>query len=155
SGREIDGTIAQGHHHAYYLPRLRRGAVTLDDLVVRVPGGRLTRLELDALLGVGRIRVGGPGYPITVVPEAVVTAPAPPTPARRWRSITPFLPPLRHRRGRKETRVERQVIACAEDVCGRRPVQVESLPGPSGLGSVSSVLAHEYAEGGWTLARRL
>lgn len=157
SGREVDGAVARGPYHAYYLPRLRPGAVTLDELLVRVPGGRLTRLELDALLGVERIRAGGPGYPIAVVPEAVVASAQPAASARRWRSITPFLPPRRHRRGREETRVERQIIACAEDVCGRRPVQVESLPGPGGLGSVSSLLGHEYgsAGGGWTFARRL
>ena len=157
SGREIDGTVARGHQHAYYQPRLRLGAVTLEELLVRVPGGRLTRLELDVLLGVGRIRAGGPGYPITVVPEAVVASVEPATPARRWRSATPFLPPLRHRRGRDETCVEQQAIACVEGVCGRRPVRIESLPGPGGLGCVSSVLAHEYGTGGrrWTLRRRL
>jgi CRISPR-associated protein Csb2 len=157
SGRELDGTVARGHQHAHYLPRLRPGAVTLEELLVRVPGGRLTRLELDALLGVGRIRAGGPGYPITVVPEAVVAAAGAPTPTHRWRSATPFLPPLRHRRGRDETCVEQQAIACVEEVCGRRPVRVESLSGPGGLGCVSPVLAHEYGTGGrrWTLKRRL
>jgi CRISPR-associated protein Csb2 len=131
--------------------------VTVEDLVVRVPGGRLTHRDLDALLGVGRIRAGGPGYPITVVPEAVVAAAGPATPARRWRSATPFLPPLRHRRGRDETCVEQQAIACVEEVCGRRPARVESLSGPGGLGSVSPVLAHEYGTGSrrWTLTRRL
>jgi CRISPR-associated protein Csb2 len=157
SGRDVDGAVARGHQHAYYLPRLRPGAVTIEEFVVRVPGGRLTGLELDALLGVGRIRGGGPGYPITVVPEAVVAKAAPATPARRWQSATPFLPPLRHRRGRHETCVEQQAIACVEEVCGRRPARVELLSGPGGLGSVSPVLAHEYGTGGrrWTLTTRL
>jgi len=157
SGREIDGAVARGHQHVYYLPRLRPGAVTLEELLVRVPGGRLTRLELDALLEVGRIRAGGPGYPITVVPEAVVAAAEPATRASRWQSTTPFLPPLRHRRGREETRVEQQAVACVEEACGRRPAHVESLPGPGGLGCVSSLLAHEYGTRGrrWTLTRRL
>lgn len=157
SGREVDGAVARGHQHAYYLPRLRPGAVTIGELLVRVPGGRLTRLELDALLGVGRIRAGGPGYPITVVPEAVVAVAGPATPARRWRSATPFLPPLRHRRGRDETCVEEQAIACVEEVYGRRPARVESISGPGGLGCVSPILAHEYGTGGrrWTLTRRL
>lgn len=156
SGREVDGAVARGHHHVYYLPRLGAG-VTIEELVVGVPGGRLTQLELDALLGVGRIRAGGPGYPITVVPESVAAKAAPPTPARRWRSATPFLPPLRHRRGREDTRIEQQAVACVEEACGRLPVRVESLTGPDGLGSVSSLLAHEYGTGGrrWTLTRRL
>lgn len=157
SGREADGAVARGHQHVYYLPRLRPGAVTLGELVVRVPAGRLTRLELDALLGVGRIRAGGPGYPITVVPEAVVPTAGPTAGARRWRSVTPFLPPLRHRRGRDETCVEQQVVACVEAACGRRPVRIESFSGPGGLGRVSPMLAHEYGTGGrrWTLTRRL
>jgi CRISPR-associated protein Csb2 len=157
SGREGDGAVARGHQHAYYLPRLRPGAVTLDGLLVRVPGGRLTRLELDALLAVGRIRAGGPGYPITVVPEAVVPVAEPGARADRWCSATPFLPPLRHRRGRDETCVEQQVIACVEEVCGRRPARVQRLPGPGGLGWVTSVLAHNYGTGGtaWTFTRRL
>jgi len=157
SGRDVDGAVARGHQHAYYLPRLRPGAVTIEELVVRVPGGRLTRLELDALLGVGRIRAGGPGYPITVVPEAVVAAAGSATPARRWCSATPFLPPLRHRRGRDETCVEQQAIACVEEICGRRPAHIARLPGQGGLGSVSPILAHEYGAGGrrWTLTRRL
>ena len=157
SGRELDGTVARGHQHAYYLPRPRAGAVTLDELLVRVPGGKLTQEELDALLGVGRIRVGGRSYPITVVPEAVVASAKPAPEARQWQSVTPFLPPLRHRQGREETRVDRQAIACAEKVCGRRPAHVESLSGPGGLGCVSPVLAHEYGTGGrgWTLTTRL
>jgi len=156
SGRDVGGAVARGHQHAYYLPRLRPGTMTIEELLVRVPGGRLTRLELDALLGVGRIHAGGPGYPITVVPEAVVAA-VPATPARRWRSATPFLPPLRHRRGREETCVEQQAITCAEEACGRRPARVESLPGAGGLACISPLLAHEYGTGGrrWTLTRRI
>ncbi len=156
SGRQLDGAVAQGHQHAYYLPRLRPGAMTLEELLVRVPGGHLTQQELDALLGVGRICVGGPNYPITVVPEAVVAAAEAATPVRQWHSITPFLPPLRHRQGRSETCAEQQAIACAEEVCGRCPT-VKSLSGPGGLGCVSSALAHEYGTGGrgWTLTSRL
>lgn len=157
SGPEPDGSVARGHQHAFYLPRLRPGGVSLEELVVRVPGGRLTRLELDALLGVARIRAGGPGYPITVVTEAIVKAAGPATPARRWRSATPFLPPLRHRRGRDETCVEQQAMACVEEICGRRPAHIALLRGRGGLGSVSSLLAHEYETTGprRTLTRRL
>jgi CRISPR-associated protein Csb2 len=162
TGREADGTIARGHEHAYYLPRLREGAVTIDEIVVRLPGGRLTRSELDAVLEVGHIRVGGRGYPITIVHESTVATPASSAPALQWRSTTPFLPPLRHRRGRDETCPEQQAAACAERLYGRRPAGVEMLPGPGGAGSVSSLLAHEYAGDDrnlkgrrWTLTRRL
>lgn len=157
SGREPDGTVARGHQHAYYLPRLRPGAVTVDELVVRVPGGRLTRKEFDALLGVECIRAGGPGYPITVVPEEIVPVARPAIPAQRWRSATPFLSPLRHRRGRDETCVEQQVVGCVEQACSRRPAHVALLPGPGRLGNVSSLLAHEYGTRGrrWALTKRL
>lgn len=162
SGREADGSVARGHEHAYYLPRLAPGRLTIDEIVVRVPTGRLTRAERDALLVVQRIRTGGDAYPITVVPEAIVSSSVPQTSAQRWRSTTPFLPPLRHRRGRDETCAEQQVAAWVERSCGRRPVSIQRLPGPGGLGQVTSILAHEYTRDDrnltgrrWTLTRRL
>lgn len=158
SGREASGEVALGHRHVYYLPRLRPEGVMIEEFLVRVPGGRLTRLELDALLEVSRIRAGGSRYPITVLPEAVVAVAEPATPACRWRSATPFLPPLRHRRGKDETSVDQQAITCVERLCGKRPISVYRVPGPGGLGSASALLAHEYGGSrgrGWSLTRRV
>ncbi|HWQ37247.1 MAG TPA: type I-U CRISPR-associated protein Csb2 [Burkholderiales bacterium] len=147
SGREADGTMDRRHQHVYYMPRLRAGTVTMEKLVVRVPAGRLSRLELDALLGVGRIHAGGARYPITVVPEVVDSAAGPATAARRWRSATPFLPPLRHRRRRDMTRVDQQVAACIDRFYGFRPARVKRVAGPDGLSSVTALVGHEYVRG--------
>ncbi|MGB9619282.1 MAG: hypothetical protein ACPL7K_02595, partial [Armatimonadota bacterium] len=162
TGRDADGNIARGYEHAYYLPGLAEGSASLEKLVVRIPTGCLTRHELDALLGIERIRIDGSPYPVTVVPEETVATFVEPRKAKLWRSSTPFLPPLRHRKGRALTCLGQQIAACTAQLCGRRPFDVRSYPGCGGLGSVSSLLAHEYfgeelGEGGrrWTFARRL
>lgn len=156
SGRQLNGTVAQGHQHAYYLPCLCPKAVTFDELVVRVPNGQLTRPELDALLSVERIRISGPKYPITVIAESIVESAANVTGAKCWCSATPFLPPLHHRQGRNGTQVEQQVTAACIQRRAPRPEHVERIRGPGGF-SISPILAHEYltGEGHWTLTRRL
>ncbi|MBI4524494.1 MAG: type I-U CRISPR-associated protein Cas5/Cas6 [Deltaproteobacteria bacterium] len=161
TGHEADGGVVRGHSHAYYLPRLAARGMNIDEIVVRVPAGKLTRAELDALLSVGRIHTSGRSYPITVLPEAVSANIASGVSARRWRSTTPFLLPLRHRRGNGLS-VEQQTAECIERLCGRRPARLESLPGPRGLGSLISLLAHEYARDDrrlngrpWRLTKRL
>lgn len=165
TGRADDNTVARGNDHAYYLPQFGADGPTIDALVVRVPTGTLTRPELDALLGVGRIRAGGRAYPITVMCERVVRE----LPdrgdrsiARRWRSVTPFFPPLHRRREREATAPEEQVATCVERLCGQRPEAVRLVPGHAGLGSVTSLLAHEYLRGDvdrngrrWKLTRRV
>jgi len=165
TGREADGSIARGHNHAYYLPRFGTSAPTLDEVVVRIPTGTLSRAELDALLGIERIRAGGRAYPITVVCERVVREG--PTGgqgsrAKGWRSTTPFIPPLHRRRGRDATAFEEQVARCVERLCGLRPEIVRLTSGLSGLGSAASLRAHEYVgDGGdqngrhWKLTRRV
>jgi CRISPR-associated protein Csb2 len=161
TGRAADDTVARGNDHAYYLPRLGNSGLTIDQLVVRIPTGTLTRAEVDALLGVHRIQAGNGKYAITVVAEKVEPQIGPLTSAKRWRSTTPFLPPLRHRRGREETSVEQQAAKCAERVCGHRPINVEPIAGPSAVGSATPLLAHEYGRDcqnrsgrSWTLTRR-
>ncbi len=144
TGREADGSIARGHQHAYYLPRPSGTRLAVDTLVVRIPAGRLTSQELDALLGVTQIRIGKGPYPITVIPERRLDRPLAPRRATCWRSMTPFVPPLRHRPGRDRTSVEEQAAFFAEQLCGRRPVSVRRRPGPGGLGEVSPLLVHQY-----------
>lgn len=161
TGRESDGTVARGNDHAYYLPRFRTTEPTIDELVVRIPTTTLTRAEVDALLSVHRIRTGGGKYAITVVAEKEEPLIAVPTPAKGWRSTTPFLPPLRHRRGRDTTSVEEQAARCAERRCGRRPIRVKRVAGPGAAGSTTSLFAHEYGRDNqnrsgrsWRLTRR-
>lgn len=90
-----DGTPQPGHEHLYYLPRPFRRSKFLEKLIVRVPNGRLTASELDALLSVERIRlVPDDPHPITVVAEAVLNTLAQPlASSHKWRSLTPLVIP--------------------------------------------------------------
>lgn len=161
TGREADGSVARGHRHAYYLPRLSEGRPTIDSLIVHIPEGCVTRAELDALLSVSRIHVDGSAYPISVVPERILHQPLCRQEATRWRSVTPFIPPLHHRLHRDQTSVEEQVAVAAERHCGVRPSSVQVTTGPGGLGRVSPMVAHEYFDDvditsrRWVLTRRL
>lgn len=161
SGRNPDGSVARGHQHAYYLPQLAADRPYIDKLIVRIPSGRLTRPELDALLGVEHLCLSGHSYPITVVPERTVSEPIPSALAIVWRNSTPFIPPLGRRRGRSQTCVEQQAAASVEQLFGVRPARVEITPGPGRLGRVVSVFSHRYDQGAsgsgrhWTLTRRL
>lgn len=143
TGRKPDGTIARGHRHAYYLPRLSEtGAV--EGLTVRVPQGSLTREELSALLAVDHIRVDGSPYPITVIPEATIAESTPPQPARRWVSTTPFLPPVRRRSQQHRCNLEEAVLLSMEHLGLGRPASLRRAPGPAGHGSISPLLSHQY-----------
>jgi len=162
SGRQANGSVDRGHRHAYYLPRLSETRLTVETLVVRIPTRRLTRSELDALLGVGHIRLDGSPYLITVIPESTLAMPVQPAAATCWRSVTPFIPPLRHRSHRDRTSIEEQVAVSAQRLCGQRPASVRKRPGPGALGEVSPLLAHEYFGDDrgitgrrWALTRRL
>lgn len=161
TGREADGSIARGHRHAYYLPHLST-RLAIETLIVRIPTGHLTREELDALLGVQRIWVDGSPYPITVVPEETLTECGHSVAAMRWVSVTPFVPPLRMRPRRARTDVEEQVVACVERLGVGHPASVQRIAGPGGIGSVTTLLAHEYGNKTtgptgtqWTFTRRL
>jgi CRISPR-associated protein Csb2 len=117
---------------------------------------------MDALLGVERIYIGSDRYPINVIPERTVAKWTGSVSAMGWRSVTPFLPPLRHRARRDRTVTEEQAAISAERVCGLRPVLVQKRHGPGGLGEVSPLLAHQYlgeqgdgSKRSWTFTRRL
>lgn len=100
TGCRDDGAPQPGHEHVYYLPRPSERSRFLEVLAVNIPNGRLTTLELDALLSVERIRLApGDPYPITVVAEAVLNILAQPlAPSRMWRSLTPLVVPERLQR---------------------------------------------------------
>ncbi len=161
SGLEPDGSVARGHQHAYYLPQLAEGRPHVERLVVRIPTGRLTPDELDALLGVERIRVDGSRYPVTVVRECVVPELQPPAAARRWQSATPLLLPWRRRRRRIDTCIPQQLAAWLARHYGLQPTGIELVRGRGSVGAVSGLLCHWYgapspgATRHWTLTRRL
>jgi CRISPR-associated protein Csb2 len=136
SGKDVDGLPLQGHRHAFYLPTDEDGDGRIDHLTVYARGdlsadgrdlgfgerelqvldsfrtlrqvGRKPDLRL-LFLGVGR----GEDFP--EVPWL--------RPSRRWRSLTPFVPP-RHerRRGHKRERAPEQL---------RTEVQRRGVPAPS------------------------
>lgn len=144
TGREADGTVEQEHRHLYYLPQPDTGTLEISSMVIRVPTGTLlSREELDALASVQQVRIDrGDRYPITVVPEGIdgtcLVA------SRRWKSLTPFLPSLRHRLGRTATTTEAQLASFANASFGITPI-VTAVPGPGGAGVRTPVRVHQYA----------
>lgn len=144
SGREEDGSVARGHRHAYYLPQpTRSSAGFLERLVVVLPGGELgvEQQVLDAILGLTRL-LSRERYRVLVVPEEVRPAP---TVARsaRWRSRTPFLPPLQHRPRQERTAAVRQMLHSVEE-------RVQDAPNVLRVqqGQIIPVLSHVYEESG-------
>ena len=144
SGREEDGSVERAHRHLFYLPQPVAGSSEICTLVVRVPSGMsLVQQELDALMAVERVSVHrNDRYPITVIPEH--TGESGLVASRRWKSLTPFLPPLRHRLGRIGTLPEQQVAAFIGESCGLTPVRVTAVHGPGGAGIRTPIRAHEY-----------
>lgn len=162
TGREDDGSVSRGNRHAYYLPQPSAPGIELSALLVVVPSEiALTRLELDALLAVERVRLRwNDRYPITVIPEVVNGDRR--VASERWRSITPFLPPHHHRAGHNETCTDQHLLSCIQNSCGVAPVRIAPISGPAGMGSRTLVRAHEYASAvaesadarSWRLTRR-
>ena len=144
TGREQDGSVERAHRHLYYLPQPVAGSLDISTLVVRVPSGSsLRQEELDALMAVERVSIHrNDRYPITVVPEYIDRGGL--VAARRWKSLTPFLPPLRHRLGRVDTLPEQQVAAFISESCGLTAMRVTAVPGPGGTSTRTPVRAHEY-----------
>jgi CRISPR-associated protein Csb2 len=144
SGREQDGSVERAHRHLFYLPQPLAGSSEISTMVVRVPSGMsLSQEELDALMSVERVSIhGNDRYPITVVPEH--TGGGGSVASRRWKSLTPFLPPLRHRLGRTGTLPEQQVAAFISESCGVTPLRITAIPGPGGTGTRTPMRAHEY-----------
>lgn len=110
-GKDRDGRHDDDHRHAHYLAFTSQGATrpSLDTLVVWAPGG-LDGPAVEALSqvrklwlprGIGdfqpcRVAVEAIGDTADVAPELCGTD-APPT-ARRWHSLTPYIPPRHVRR---------------------------------------------------------
>jgi CRISPR-associated protein Csb2 len=141
SGREEDGSVARGHTHAYYLPQPTRTlAGFLERFVVVLPDGELgvAQRVLDAILGVSRL-LRRDTYPVLVVPEVISPAPTHAS-STRWKSLTPFLPPLQHRARRERTDPVQQMLRAVEE-CVRQTPTLISMKDPQ----VIPVLSHLYA----------
>ncbi len=162
TGREPDGTVSRGHQHVYYLPRVKASSGTIDKLAVVIPSGQVTREELDAIVSVGRITLLGESeYPVIAIVEDLVKSRANQEPARRWRSVTPFLLPVRYRWNQRFASLEEQMGWWIERLCGGRLLEVARMTGRSGSGWVLPLWAHDYSKGrpgvgrSWRLTRRL
>lgn len=137
SGREEDGSISHGHRHAYYLPQPDHAGGFLEHIVVRLPGGEsgVEQEIIDALLGVTRLWRHD-RYPVLVVAEDIQATPTTPSMANVWRSLTPFLGPLHHRRSRNCTEPCQQLLNTLTSAVGIAPNRIET--------SVVPVLSHLY-----------
>jgi CRISPR-associated protein Csb2 len=155
TGREADGSVAKGHRHLFYLPRLRENTLWVEHLHVVVPEGHLRPDELEALLRVQRIRPARLPYPVTVVLEELIETRAPAPKSCQWISVTPFLMPLRHRRPRQIKTYEEEAAEWMKRLLGVYPQAVRLIPGPGGSGTALPLLAHRYDHGSWTFTRRL
>jgi CRISPR-associated protein Csb2 len=134
--QEIMGTrgAASDHRHAHWIPvgEPDESAPSVRTLIMWTPGGLSTE-EIGALLNLGAIsgkRGGEGGYEVRGLPEvrllfqaagqAEHVAPelcADP-PARRWRSVTPYLP-VRYRHRNRETVEEFLAADIAAELCYR------------------------------------
>ncbi|GII96332.1 type I-G CRISPR-associated protein Csb2 [Sinosporangium siamense] len=109
AGKSADGKpLAGGHRHAHFLPYDTDGNGRIDEIVVWSPGG-LTAQEVGALDVLARRGVGvpegvsGPRDLRVLVTDSGGEELLPgewTRPARRWRSVTPFVP-SRHRKRRQ------------------------------------------------------
>ena len=135
------------------MPESDGEAGRLGGCTVWLPDGAdgIDRRELDALLGVQRI-FRRDDYPILVVAERVIETRATPTPSRHWRSLTPFLAPLRAGRRRELTPAE-QLQRMVEETAGAKP-RVTSTFGPGSMGRLTTLRAHLYRRGAWQWTKR-
>src|SRR5579884_50112 len=147
TGLELDRSPVKGHRHVYYLPRPTAGRAAVERLDVLIPGGSLSRGELDALLSVEKIRLRrGDRYPITVLPQGMEASYSAGGSAETWRSATPFLPPLRHRIRRTATVAEQQLARLLAQQYDKHCVQITRISGPGGRGGATQLLAHNYSD---------
>lgn len=153
TGRDADGNVCRGHRHAYYLPKGSGVSPHLEELFVVIPQGTLSPDELEAILSVGhlRLRASDP-YPVAVVHEAIQRNDQAPVRSRRWRAVTPFLPPRRGRQGHPQAAPVEQLIESVERVYG--PYHLPADVMPQGR---TPVRCHEYEaeDGHWHLTRRV
>lgn len=163
--REILGTggAASGHRHAHWIPvgGLDESAAYVRSLVIYVPDG-LEPAEIGATLGLGELsgkRGGEDGYEVRgfpvvrllfqaagqiedVAPELCASRPG----ARRWRSVTPYLP-VRHRHPERETPEEYLAADAAVELRNRNlPAPVSVAPAEPAAGRVNQFRRYRMTE---------
>lgn len=121
SGKGPDGSPAEGHRHAYYLPLDEDGDGRIDHLIVRV-GEPLDGEELAALDRLRSVWQSDGRPDIELVLEAL-TGEVGATRARRWVTATPFVTNrhYRRRRGPLDAWIDDEI---------RRACRLHGLPEP-------------------------
>ena len=154
TGREVDGSIARGHQHAFWLPEPDRETTHIRRCTVWLPDGAdgIHRRELDALLGIQRV-FPHDDYPILTVVERVTETIARPKASRAWKSLTPYLPPRHPRRGRNELKPSEQLRKMVDEITGANP-RVTTMRGPLSLGRITPVRTHCYQGDSWHWTKR-
>ncbi|UED86310.1 type I-G CRISPR-associated protein Csb2 [Streptomyces profundus] len=140
AGKNADQTPMQGHRHTHFLPHTTNGH-HIDEIILWAPAG-LTDEELHAIHETARTRTIGvphdiPGphnlhLRVTAYGPAKDVLPAHwTTPATRWTTITPFIPP-RHRKKNQE--LHTYLTAEITRELGHRnlptPTDITITPGP-------------------------
>jgi len=162
--KEIMGTggAATGHRHAHWVPVGDPGesAAYVRNLVVYVPDG-LQPAEIGATLALGELsgkRGGEDGYEVRGFPAVRLlfqaagqvedAAPELCTRhgARRWRSVTPYLP-VRHRHPERETLAEFLAADAAVELRNRDlPAPVSVTPAEPAAGRVNQFRRYRMTE---------
>ena len=154
TGREVDGSIARGHQHAFWLPVPDRETTHIRKCTVWLPSnaGSFNQRELDALLGIQRL-FSNDDYPILTVVERVNETVSGLKASRAWKSLTPYLPPRHSRRGRRDLEPSEQLRKTVEEITGASPM-VRAMRGPRSLGRLTTVRTHYYERDSWNWTKR-
>jgi len=113
NGKTVDGTRLKGHHHAHFMATDEDGDGKLDHLTIALPYNPegFSPYDIEAIKRLQKIKWQERNYPIYThltgfgdIAQFIkqVSAPNAPRilrPARRWRSITPFILPRFATRG--------------------------------------------------------
>jgi len=135
SGKDQDGMPLSGHGHTFYLPIDEDGDGRLDHVTIWCPFG-LNSQEIKALYELRSLGRPGGGADLTVLLEGFLGAEdwdahnqlPELAESRRWRSVTPFIPP-RHfkRRGTKRDRCSPEQFT---EIVLREEIERRGLPPP-------------------------
>ncbi len=123
SGHDRPDGLVGDHLHAFYLPVPDATGNFLERLQVWCRCG-FTQREINALMSVGALRWADGRFPIRPILLAVRDLPQPPI-SKKWRSLTPFVPPrhwyrkkITDGRMREQDCPERQLMQCLKESGG-------------------------------------
>ncbi len=92
SGHDRPDDVVGDHLHAFYLPIPDETGTALERLKVRCQHG-FTQREINALMSVGSLYWADGRFPVRPVLLTLTRDLPEPSASKRWRSLTPFVPP--------------------------------------------------------------